>query len=635
MLKRILLVVSIVVTGFVAVVAVVFVQLTKVTEAVTEAKDAKIPLYRLAVDVSENTSLLEKQTAAAFLALQLGDVAAIRDETSRTLARLNSRIRELSSERFASFQEKSLPAPTAGQPAGAAASTAPAAGPLSLADHLKSLDDSFARLRAATDRALALAEQQISLRASLALERENLSKAYRAALPLAALNEKAYAGLSRATLVALFSNSTRDLNFAGRTRFKEAASAMEKSSLDEKNLKLFSDLRQQFEKTLEQAIAVSAAEADFAYFSTIVHEIDDKIQTIRSFADEEFTTGQEHLSAITLVTRRLTLWLSLASIGLGCFIAFLMARSINRRMQAVASAMSADSQKVSAAAAKIAVSSQGLASGAGKQAASLEETASSLEEIASMTRRNSENADKAKSLSSQTRNAGESGAAEMAAMKTAMEDIRLSATNIAKIVKSIDEISFQTNLLALNAAVEAARAGEAGAGFAVVADEVRNLAQRSALAARETAEKINDSVQKSENGVIISSRVAEQFNAILAKAHDVDTLINEIATASSQQSRGIEQVNASVSEIEGITQSNAQEAEASAAAVSELNTQADALKKLAGQMLALVNCRRRGDLFGWRAKPMAGGKRKTDPKPAPPKSHAESSARPVTQEVTA
>ena len=121
-----------------------------------------------------------------------------------------------------------------------------------------------------------------------------------------------------------------------------------------------------------------------------------------------------------------------------------------------------------------------------------------------MTRSNAEHAREAKNLADTARQAAESGTAEIQQMSQAMDAIKEASHNIAKIIKSIDEIAFQTNILALNAAVEAARAGEAGLGFAVVADEVRNLAQRSAQAARETAEKIEDSIRKSERGVQIS-----------------------------------------------------------------------------------------------------------------------------------
>jgi methyl-accepting chemotaxis protein len=133
--------------------------------------------------------------------------------------------------------------------------------------------------------------------------------------------------------------------------------------------------------------------------------------------------------------------------------------------------------------------------------------------------------------------------AEMNAMSRSMDAIKGSSDNIAKIIKTIDEIAFQTNILALNAAVEAARAGEAGMGFAVVADEVRNLAQRSATAARETADKIEDSIRKSQEGVTISGRVSASLQEILTKARQVDDLVAEIASASKEQSPGVEQIS--------------------------------------------------------------------------------------------
>jgi methyl-accepting chemotaxis protein len=205
-----------------------------------------------------------------------------------------------------------------------------------------------------------------------------------------------------------------------------------------------------------------------------------------------------------------------------------------------------------------------------------------------MTKRNAENALSAKDLSAETRSAAETGSANMQEMNSAMADIQSSSGNISKIIKTIDEIAFQTNILALNAAVEAARAGQAGAGFAVVADEVRNLAQRSAQAAKETAEKIEDSIAKSANGVAISGKVTESLAQIVSKARQVDELVAEIATASREQSQGLEQVNTAVTQMDKVTQTNAATAEESASASEELSAQAATLREIVAELQKLV-----------------------------------------------
>ena len=148
---------------------------------------------------------------------------------------------------------------------------------------------------------------------------------------------------------------------------------------------------------------------------------------------------------------------------------------------------------------------------------------------------------------------------------------------------------FQTNILALNASVEAARAGEAGAGFAVVADEVRNLAQRCAQAAKETATKIEDAVQKSAVGADISAKVAKSLEEIVGKARQVDEMAGEVAAASQEQSQGIAQLNTAVTQMDKVTQSNAANAEESAAAAEELTAQAESLKEAVSDLLRLVD----------------------------------------------
>jgi methyl-accepting chemotaxis protein len=234
------------------------------------------------------------------------------------------------------------------------------------------------------------------------------------------------------------------------------------------------------------------------------------------------------------------------------------------------------------------MASNQLSSGSSEQASSVEETSSALEEMSSMIRATADNAQKAKSLASEARSEAETGTSIMDEMMQAMKAIDTSSAEVAKIVKNIDEIAFQTNILALNAAVEAARAGEAGAGFAVVADEVRSLAQRSAAAAKETAEKIEAAIANSRSGSICSTKVGEALKLIAEKVSSTDSLVADIANAASEQAQGIQQVNNAMNQMDKVTQGNAASAEESASAAEELDSQAETMKDLVGELRKLV-----------------------------------------------
>ena len=264
-------------------------------------------------------------------------------------------------------------------------------------------------------------------------------------------------------------------------------------------------------------------------------------------------------------------------------------RTIILPLEAAIAVIDSASTQEESAAREISTASQRLAEGASEQAASLEETSASLEEISSMTHRNAEHAGSAEIIAAQTHVAADAGNADMVEMVRAMGEIKAASDNISKIIKTIDEIAFQTNILALNAAVEAARAGEAGAGFAVVADEVRALAQRSAVAARETADRITESIQKSEYGVRISTKVSGSLSDIAEKARRMNELVREIAAGSKEQNQGVNQVNTAVGQLDKVTQSNAAAAEETASASEELSAQSIELKSAVERLVMIVS----------------------------------------------
>ncbi|HLD95078.1 MAG TPA: methyl-accepting chemotaxis protein [Alphaproteobacteria bacterium] len=240
------------------------------------------------------------------------------------------------------------------------------------------------------------------------------------------------------------------------------------------------------------------------------------------------------------------------------------------------------SEEISSASQEVANGSQDLALRTQQQASNLEETAASMEELSSTVRQNSENSQQANHLAGQSKDVAQKGGEVVQHVVEAMRQIEDSSHKISEIITVIDEIAFQTNLLALNAAVEAARAGEAGKGFAVVADEVRSLAQRSANASKQIKTLITDSNVHVKEGVKLVDTTGQTLHEIVDSAQNVANIIADIASASSEQSSGLEQVNVAVSQMDEMTQRNA-------ALVQQSNSSSSVLKQQAETLLSLTS----------------------------------------------
>ena len=235
---------------------------------------------------------------------------------------------------------------------------------------------------------------------------------------------------------------------------------------------------------------------------------------------------------------------------------------------------------ITTASREIAAGNTDLSSRTELQASSLEKTASAMEELTSTVKQNADNAREANHLAATASDVARKGGEVVSQVVGTMGEINSSASKIADIIGVIDGIAFQTNILALNAAVEAARAGEQGRGFAVVASEVRNLAQRSAAAAKEIKQLIGDSVEKIGRGSKLVGQAGETMDEVVASVKRVTDIMSDIASASAEQSAGIEQVNLSIIEMDGMTQQNAALVEEAAAAFQSLQDQAAELQRV-------------------------------------------------------
>ena len=245
--------------------------------------------------------------------------------------------------------------------------------------------------------------------------------------------------------------------------------------------------------------------------------------------------------------------------------------------------INAAAEQVSAGTLQLSAASQSVSQGATEQASAIEELTATVTDIAGQTKQNAENANHANQIAQSAQKSAQAGDERMKQMLDAMQEIKASSASISRIIKSIDDIAFQTNILALNAAVEAAHAGAHGKGFAVVAEEVRNLAARSAKAAQETTELIEDSIKKIDAGMKIADETQESLHNIVEESVKSVQLVGQIASASNEQASAIAQVDKGIEQVFSVVQTNSATSEETAAAAEELSSQAGMLKKMVSQ----------------------------------------------------
>ncbi len=287
--------------------------------------------------------------------------------------------------------------------------------------------------------------------------------------------------------------------------------------------------------------------------------------------------------------------MGLGLLGIGLLLAFRSSSGIARPLTSIIDGLTRSADQIDRSSFQLADAGQKLAEGASEQAASLEETSASLEEMSATIQQNAEHALETDRRMQETRRTLEEATTIMEKLVAAMSEIAGAGEASSKIIQTSEDIAFQTNLLALNAAVEAARAGQAGAGFAVVAEEVRRLALRAGEASRSTSELVQSIVDRLQEGTDLVKRTDDAFREIEISASEVADRIGDIAAASGEQAKSIEQLTITMSEMDKLTQQNAASADTSASASDQMRVQAQRMQAFVEDLVQLVQGTEKSD----------------------------------------
>jgi methyl-accepting chemotaxis protein len=331
------------------------------------------------------------------------------------------------------------------------------------------------------------------------------------------------------------------------------------------------------ETPLQQRLA--QVDADLDHFrkenNTLVDSINNNLgTTIASQANHMLALRGIEMAAVFLVT----------AVAVSLFIRLGLVRPLSGMLNS----LSSNSDQIRAAAAQVANSAANVADETSKEAAAVEETTATVEELSAMTRNNAQNATESNRLMTETRSTVSQANESMKGLFDSIEEIQRSSSETLRIIKTIDKIAFQTNILALNAAVESARAGEHGAGFGVVADEVRTLARQSAEAAKDTANLIENTHRQVATSRKLVEETRNRFTEVNSKVQHSSDLIARIAEASTEQAKGIEQLNSAIVSIDKAVQQTVASAEESASASRDMRTQSDEVDSVINNLRTMV-----------------------------------------------
>jgi len=308
---------------------------------------------------------------------------------------------------------------------------------------------------------------------------------------------------------------------------------------------------------------------------------------------KELRASSKILAASNVARSRWTTVVLLA-VNLGCAVFLVMAiRQINRLLRQFARELSEGSRRVLEDSEKVRQSSRALEQGAADQAASIEQTSATSEQVNATANQNAAHSAETSQLIQRVNGEMQQTNAVLEQMREAMNAIGESSEHVSKIIKTIDEIAFQTNLLALNAAVEAARAGAAGMGFAVVADEVRALAQRASGAARETADLIGESIQRSQQGKSRLDELTQHIRSIGQGTQSVTALAEQVQSGSREQAHALEEIGSAMARMRSVTEKTAANAGESAEVGERLSAASQALENVVERLGELVDCGQR------------------------------------------